>query len=652
MPIPNSSLDNKSFQELVEEAKKKISAYSRVWTDYNVSDPGITFIELFAWLAEMQIYRLNKITEKNYLKFLKLLCVKPHQKKPSKIDVTITANKDAPINIKKGTQLKSTDLGPDGIFETDEEITILPLTIKKICSFSKLGYIDETNSAKKNNAYFYAFGEEPQLDNSFFLGLDLIRESVANIDKFKDELLTIRVYLYENDLPEIGKHDFETPSISLSCHITWEYFTSQRGWINLDVQDDNTNALTNSGEITIKLPFQQNDKGKIAGFDNDLYWIRCRITSGQYEIPPRISSILLNTISASHGDTQYYVDVGQSNGLPDQIFEIKDKNNLDMTIPILKLDVKVVLDDQEISWKRVDDFDGSGPDDLHYTANFPNGSIQFGNGVQGRIPPVGGKIVINYTKLLNEVFVKPETTFTLSYEKGQTNAINYLPSTKEIDNETIEESMARTRSEINTPFKAVSSNDFEYLSIHTPGLRVARTKAFVSDVQDEENTVSIIVVPFSFSTKPIPSIGFLDTVCRHLDKHRLITTKLKVIGPDYVGISVNVNVTIKQKNSPENVKERIKEKLDSFLSPISRNQEQNAWPFGRDVFKSEIYSVIEEVEGVDCIMELNLSGSGKSDTFENKDGNVTVRNNCLVYLEGTSINIASSGTECMACEKK
>ena len=75
MTLPLPQLDNRTFDQLMEEARKSIPRYAPAWTDHNVSDPGITFIELFAWLTEIQGYYLDRIRDDNYLKFLKLLGV-------------------------------------------------------------------------------------------------------------------------------------------------------------------------------------------------------------------------------------------------------------------------------------------------------------------------------------------------------------------------------------------------------------------------------------------------------------------------------------------------------------------------------------------------------------------------------------------------
>jgi hypothetical protein len=71
LPLPN--LDDRTFADLTEEARALIPTYDPSWTNHNPSDPGITLIELFAWLTEMLIYRVNRVPERNYAKFLKLL---------------------------------------------------------------------------------------------------------------------------------------------------------------------------------------------------------------------------------------------------------------------------------------------------------------------------------------------------------------------------------------------------------------------------------------------------------------------------------------------------------------------------------------------------------------------------------------------------
>lgn len=73
MSLPIPTLDDKSFDDLMNEARALIPVYNKDWTNHNPSDPGIMLLELFAWLTEMTIFRLDRITDENYLKFLELI---------------------------------------------------------------------------------------------------------------------------------------------------------------------------------------------------------------------------------------------------------------------------------------------------------------------------------------------------------------------------------------------------------------------------------------------------------------------------------------------------------------------------------------------------------------------------------------------------
>jgi hypothetical protein len=73
MSLPLPTLDDRRFDELALEARSLIRSYAPEWTNYNASDPGITLLELFAWLAEMIVYRADQVTDRHRLVFLRLL---------------------------------------------------------------------------------------------------------------------------------------------------------------------------------------------------------------------------------------------------------------------------------------------------------------------------------------------------------------------------------------------------------------------------------------------------------------------------------------------------------------------------------------------------------------------------------------------------
>ena len=75
MPLPIPTLDDRTFDQLVEEAKTLIPKHFPAWTDHNFSDPGIAFMELFAFLIENAIYQINRVPDRSLEHFASLLGV-------------------------------------------------------------------------------------------------------------------------------------------------------------------------------------------------------------------------------------------------------------------------------------------------------------------------------------------------------------------------------------------------------------------------------------------------------------------------------------------------------------------------------------------------------------------------------------------------
>lgn len=92
------NLDDRTWKDIVNEAKALIPKYAPEWTDHNPSDLGITLIELFAWLVEGMIYRLNKVPEKNFIEFLNLLGVTRNPAVPASTYLTFGGASKTTVN--------------------------------------------------------------------------------------------------------------------------------------------------------------------------------------------------------------------------------------------------------------------------------------------------------------------------------------------------------------------------------------------------------------------------------------------------------------------------------------------------------------------------------------------------------------------------
>jgi predicted phage baseplate assembly protein len=124
------NLDDRTWQDLVDEMRVLIPTYAPQWTDHNPSDLGITLIELFAWLGESVIYRLNQTPEKNYLAFLQLLGITRDPPTPAQTHLTFSFGGTA-TTVPAGSQAQTEERGGNRavVFETEEEVRVVPTSM-------------------------------------------------------------------------------------------------------------------------------------------------------------------------------------------------------------------------------------------------------------------------------------------------------------------------------------------------------------------------------------------------------------------------------------------------------------------------------------------------------------------------------------------
>ena len=111
LPVPN--LDDRRFQDLVDDAKRLVQQRCPEWSDHNVSDPGVTLIELFAWMTDQVVYRLNRVPDRNYVKFLELIGVSLYPPTAARSPITFWMSAAQPdvVTIPSGTQVATVRFG-------------------------------------------------------------------------------------------------------------------------------------------------------------------------------------------------------------------------------------------------------------------------------------------------------------------------------------------------------------------------------------------------------------------------------------------------------------------------------------------------------------------------------------------------------------
>jgi predicted phage baseplate assembly protein len=162
--------------------------------------------------------------------------------------------------------------------------------------------------------------------------------------------------------------------------------------------------------------------------------------------------------------------------------------------------------------------------------------------------------------------------------------------------------------------RAVTLEDYEDLAmLASPAVARAKCiplKQLGKNPQDTQNTpgeVSVLIVPQSQDIKPLPSLELLERVNTYLSSRALSTVNLAVVGPLYVKVELDVEVSLTSLDGTEAVKKLIHQALTQFLHPLTGGFEGRGWPFGREPHKSDFYALLEAIPGVDHVRSLKVS---------------------------------------------
>src|SRR5581483_1074608 len=218
--IPAPKLDDRTYADIVAEAMRLIPRYCPDWTDHNPSDPGITILELCAWMTELILFRLNRVPEKNYLAFLDMLGVKLQPAQPARALLTFELVEGAERQLlRKGLQVSTPQADDDEaiLFETARDLCVLAAKIDRCFSYFDETYSDNTLSLNGERADgFPAFAGAERVDRFIYLGDDRL------VTLSESAVLRLHVAA-----PEHGGRD-------LARLLEWEYWNGRR-WRELRI---------------------------------------------------------------------------------------------------------------------------------------------------------------------------------------------------------------------------------------------------------------------------------------------------------------------------------------------------------------------------------------------------------------------------------
>lgn len=620
MGLTTPRLDDRSFEDLVEEARARIPLYAPEWTDHNLSDPGITLIELFAWMTDIVLYRLNRVPDKHFVKFMELIGMHLDEAEPARTSLTfwLSAPQPEEVVVPNGTQAATPRAeGEEAVvFTTDGALQVkvpeLSSVMTSVGSEDKRSFnVYEAEGVLGGFTSITAFTSNPPAnDDAFYIGFE---------NDLSDHLIGIEM---DVDTAEGAGIDPTHPPY------VWEVLSADltQNWTAVDIEEDTTLGLNISGIVKLHLPRLR----RAIRNERNEFWVRCRLDSmtveSHYNVSPRITRINAGswggTIGATNVDTVNNEVLGRSDGSPGQIFYLAHR-------PMIARQPNEYLlvrreDGREERWQEVSDFSSSQPNDRHYTIDSETGELRLGPALPqrdgqvrryGALPPknsmlimtryrYGGGVAGNVTvNTLTELRSSPPYVSRVS---------NRVAARGGMDAELLENAKVRVPHFLRSLGRAVTAADFEYLAKEAAPGRIGRVHCLQPPLTNR-GEIKVLVIP------QIPRLtGFIspesleladdvrEAVQTYLDDRRLLSTQLEITQPSYQWVETEVRISVGDLFDREKVRTAVETRLFEFINPLIGGVDGQGWKFGRDLFVSDLMAVLLSVEGVNFVRSVKL----------------------------------------------
>ena len=617
LPIPN--LDDRRFQDLVDDAKRLVQQHCPEWTNHNVSDPGVTLIETFAFMTDQLLYRLNRVPDRMYLTFLELVGLRMLPPTPARAPVTfwLSAPATTELTVSAGTRVGTvrTETTPSVEFATTADLVIPPTSLIRLGTDvatpereTEREWTDHTDAIAMRGS-FAAFGTPPRVDDALLVGLDVVASHCAILLEF------------DGRVDGVGVNPTRPP-------LAWEAWTGS-AWTACLVGTDETGGLNRPGTIVVHVP--DGHEASVLGGERAA-WLRARVVEPEQGQPPYTSAPIVHGLAAAtiggttealHGELVLTEDLGEAEGVPGQVFDVSHA-------PILAGAGAPVVETSSADgwqeWTEVEHFAASTATDRHFVLDAMAGQVLFGPAVRepdgtlrhyGQVPPKHARVRIRGYATgggqLGNVTAGAIQTLksSIPFVAG---VVNLRPAQGGVDGETLEQAKVRGPLLMRARSRAVTAEDYEALA-RQAAPDIARVRCIPAGGPDvAPGSVRVLVVPSAASEAGrvlfenlLPGTETLAAIVARLEETRVVGTRVMVEPPLYRGITVVGRLVARPRVSLDRVRADALAALYRFLNPLpGGGPAGDGWPFGRPVQAGELFGLLQRVSGVDLVEDVRL----------------------------------------------
>ncbi len=639
-------LDDLNWGDMVVAIRNRIAAASAGnWTLHAPVDPGITLLELFAFLLEQRVYWMDQVPDSLVRGALSLLGESAKPTQPASTVMNFSGLKEATV-LDARTKLNLVRSVPPLTFSTESKVALLPFKEKDEQLSLIINEVDRTADLKYGKVLrlFRADGAASEVRIELWLP-DLLPESVAGAPFSLLFDLRDPSGIVPQWSPEASK------PVAPPAKIEWFYSGVNGARLPFTEKEveDGTGGLRRSGLVS--LPIKTGTDGRIdwhpdyTAIDTKLlrYVLWMRVEQTTFSSPPRLERLIPNVVIASHKRvTRKHLLERELLPLPGNVIvtadlpekePVKDHPPIENTI---KLTIKEA-DGKWHLWRPVADLSFHGPADRVFIADRLLGKIRFGDGLTGRLPVLakasGPQVTVQYCVgggTAGRLGANLEWEVVTS-QTAQNSSVQIQDSSVKIMNvarteggeepETMAAARERAAAALKKQTRAVIREDYEELARTVSGVAIKRAHAAIGlhpkhPCVPIPGAVTVFIVPdvsrpdvlsedseefdetaveSAFVAAPVPDPGALAAVRARLEVARLAGSEVFVSAPQYRPVAITLNVESDSDAAVE-ISQKIRRRLRAFLDPLTGG-EGDGWPFGEPVRPSAILREAQDALG-------------------------------------------------------
>ncbi|EMD25706.1 baseplate J/gp47 family protein [Amycolatopsis azurea] len=585
MTVPAPKLDDLTWADLMSAVTRRIPAESDgTWTLHAPVDPGITLLELFAYLLEQRLYWLDQAPDELVVAILNLLDLEPPQPAQSASTVlALTTDEETPTAAPAGTVF-ARDPAAAIRFTVDDDVVVFPLS-GEVTVFTD----------RDRTADLLARRGVP------LLGSDGSAASARFTLPFTGAYSTSDwlSLLFELDSPVAPSWSSSAVAdVRPPAELSWSWFRpdTEISGVFEEVQDG-TGGLRRSGVVRLRPP---------AGWSTVDRGLLVSTAAATYASSPRLLGLAVNVSAARHLEKRTVTDLADQAErwlkLPGQRLVLPDAADR-----LLAATLRLAGED----WKSVLDFTFGTSRDQVFLLDRDDGALVFGDGLTGRIPRPTADVQVEYTIGGGRDGNGGLTGNWLPVDIAlPVRAANLVQADGGADPETVAQARDRAAGALGEVTRAVTPDDYVTLAVTTPGVAVGRAYASVGEhpgfpCARVPGAVSVHIVPTvpredfaapDFVAAPVPDPGMLHAVARRLGETRLLTAEVFVRAPAYREVRLRVDLAGTPADRVK-VSTVVGEALRRFLDPLLGGDDGTGWPFGEALRPSALLRAAQEALG-------------------------------------------------------